>query len=70
MVGLNWTVISIMTILCFGLGAIWHGPIFGKLWMRIHHGKDSFNAKEMEEATKGMWKLMVTEFIATLLMVI
>jgi hypothetical protein len=70
MVGLNWTLIAIMTVACFALGAVWHGPLFGKLWMRIHHGKDSFNAKEMEEATKGMWKLMVTEFVATGLMVI
>ncbi len=62
--------IVIMTVAGFALGAVWHGPLFGKLWMRIHHGKDSFNAKEMEEATKGMWKLMVTEFVATLLMVI
>lgn len=67
---LPWMLIAIMTVACFALGAIWHGPIFGKLWMRIHHGKDSFNAKEMEEATKGMWKLMVTEFVATFLMVI
>jgi Protein of unknown function (DUF1761) len=70
MVGLNWTLIAIMTVACFALGAVWHGPLFGKLWMRIHHGKDSFNAKEMAEATKGMWKLMVTEFVATGLMVI
>jgi Protein of unknown function (DUF1761) len=70
MVGLNWTLIVIMTVACFVLGAVWHGPLFGKLWMRIHHGKDSFNAKEMAEATKGMWKLMVTESVATGLMVI
>jgi hypothetical protein len=70
MVGLNWALIAIMTVACFALGAVWHGPLFGKLWMRIHHGKDSFNAKEMAEATKGMWKLMVIEFVATGLMVI
>lgn len=69
-VTLPWMMIVIMTVAGFALGAVWHGPLFGKLWMRIHHGKDSFNAKEMEEATKGMWKLMVTEFVATLLMVI
>jgi hypothetical protein len=70
MTTLPWMTIVIMTIACFALGAVWHGPLFGKLWMRIHHGKDSFNAQEMAEATKGMWKLMVTEFVATLLMVI
>ena len=70
MLELNWMMIVIMTIVCFALGAVWHGPIFGKLWMRIHHGKDSFNEAEMKKITEGMWKLMVTELVATLLMVI
>lgn len=70
MATLPWMTIVIMTVAYFALGAVWHGPIFGKLWMRIHHGKDSFNTKEMQESMKGMWKLMVTEFVATLLMVI
>ena len=68
-VSLNWVAIAIMTVACFALGALWHSPLFGKLWMRIHHGKDSFNAKEMEESMKGMWKLMLAEFVATFLMV-
>jgi glycerol uptake facilitator-like aquaporin len=69
MATLPWMLIAIMTVACFALGALWHGPLFGKLWMRIHHGKDSFNAKEMEESMKGMWKLMLAEFVATFLMV-
>ena len=68
-VTLPWMIIIIMTVACFALGAVWHGPLFGKLWMRIHHGKNSFNAKEMEESMKGMWKLMVAEFVATLFIV-
>ena len=66
---LPWMTIAIMTVACFALGAVWHGPLFGKLWMRIHHGKDSFNEAEMQESMKDMWKLMVAEFIATGLMV-
>ena len=67
---LPWVTIILMTVLSFAFGALWHGPLFGKLWMRIHHGKDSFNAKEMQESMKGMWKLMVSEFVATFLMVV
>ena len=66
---LPWMTIAIMTVASFALGAVWHGPLFGKLWMRIHHGKDSFNEAEMQESMKDMWKLMVAEFIATGLMV-
>lgn len=61
MLELNWMIIIIMTIACFALGAVWHGPLFGKIWMRIHHGKDSFNEAEMKQSMEGMWKLMVTE---------
>lgn len=68
-VSLNWIAIAIMTVACFALGALWHGPLFGKLWMRIHHGKDSFTDAEMKKATVGMWKLMLAEFVATFLMV-
>lgn len=70
MEGLNWTLIIIMTIASFALGAIWHGPIFGKIWMRIHHGNKGMSDAEMKNAMKGMWKLMLAEFVATLLMVI
>jgi hypothetical protein len=69
-VTLNWTAIVVMTIACFALGALWHGPIFGKLWMKIHHGKDSFNDAEMKKAMVGMWKLMLAEFVATFFMVV
>ncbi len=62
--------IIISTVIMFGIGAVWHGPIFGKLWMRIHHGTDTFNDTEMKKAMKGMWKSMLIEFIAGLLMVI
>lgn len=70
MVTLNWIAIIISTVISFAIGAVWHGPIFGKLWMRIHHGKDSFNDAEMKKSMEGMWKLMVTEFVASLLMII
>ena len=67
---LNWMMIIIATILSFAIGAVWHGPIFGKLWMRIHHGKDTFSDAEMKKQMVGMWKIMLTEFLATLIMII
>jgi glycerol uptake facilitator-like aquaporin len=38
--------------------------------MKIHHGEKKFSDKEMKEMTAGMWKLLITEFIVTFLMVI
>ena len=67
---LNWWAIGSITLIAFIGGAIWHGPLFGKLWIKIHHGEKKIPDKEMKEMRKGMWKLLVTEFIATLLMII
>lgn len=67
---LNWLAIGIMTVASFALGALWHGPLFGKLWMRIHHGDQKMTDAEMQKTMEGMWKIMLAEFVATLLMVI
>ncbi len=66
---LNWGAILVMTIVSFALGALWHGPLFGKLWMRIHHGEKKFTDAEMKKSMEGMWKIMLAEFVATLFMV-
>lgn len=35
---LPWMQIFIMTIVSWIGGALWFGPLFGKVWMKIHHG--------------------------------
>ena len=69
MVSLNWLGIIIIAMGIFVIGNFWFGPLFGKTWMRIHHGSDRMSESEMKKAMKGMWKLMLTEFIATFIMV-
>lgn len=66
---LNYVAILVVTLLSFFGGAMWHGPLFGKLWMKIHHGDKTFSKEEMAELSKGMWKLLLTEFVMTLLMI-
>lgn len=29
----NWLAVIVATFLCFGLGALWYGPLFGTAWM-------------------------------------
>jgi Protein of unknown function (DUF1761) len=65
---LNWLVISVVTVGNFILGALWFSLFFGKQWMQIHHGDKVPSEAEMAEMSKGMWVLMVSEFIATTLM--
>jgi hypothetical protein len=67
---LNWIAISVVTVANFILGALWFSLFFGKQWMQIHHGDKVPSEAEMAEMSKGMWVLMVSEFIATTLMII
>lgn len=66
---LNYIAIFTITLVAFFGGAFWHGPLFGKLWMKIHWGEKKISDKQMKEMTKGMWKQLLAEFIATLFMI-
>ena len=32
----SWLSVLVATVLSFGLGALWYGPLFGKAWMAEH----------------------------------
>ena len=63
---LNWTAIIVLAIAQFAVGSLWFWPLFGKIWMRIHH-KTTLTKVQEQEMMKGMRKLMLTEFIASFL---
>ena len=69
-ISLNWLAIGVCTLIMFMGGAFWHGPIFGKLWMKIHHGDKQFTPEENAILMKWMWKLMLTEAVASFLMIV
>jgi F0F1-type ATP synthase assembly protein I len=64
-----WAILGV-TIGTFFFGAFWFSVPFAKAWMKIHHGDKEFSKEEMKEMEKGMWKLMLSEFIATLLITV
>lgn len=33
---LNWLAVGVSALAYFSLGAIWFGPVFGKMWMKGH----------------------------------
>ncbi len=61
---LNYTLITIATIVQFIVGAIWFTAIFGKAWGKIM-GVDCTSPEAMKEASKGMGKFMVLQLILT-----
>ncbi len=69
-ISFNWIAICVVTLGFWIGGALWFGPIFGKVWMRIHHGEKKFTDEEMKKAMSGMWKLLVTELISNFVMIV
>ena len=56
-----WAVI-VSAVVSMGIGAIWYSKaLFGNTWMALT-GQTSMNP----DASKGMWKLYLGQFIATL----
>lgn len=64
--GINFLAIAIATIIDFVFGAIWYGPIFGKLWGKIH-GFDKLSKAVQQEMMKQMGPLYGVQFAVTLL---
>ena len=62
---INYIAILVATVVQFIIGAIWYMPLFGGLWGRIH-GFESHSPEAQEEMRKGMWPLLVGQFIVTL----
>lgn len=46
------------------LGAIWYGPLFGKLWIKAH----GYSEQDLEEMKKGMGKAYGISFLCYLVM--
>jgi hypothetical protein len=62
---INYLAVFIATIAQFIIGAIWYMPLFGKLWGKIH-GMESLTPEQQSMMQKGMWPLLVVQFITTL----
>lgn len=62
---MNYLAILIAAIAGTVIGALWYGPVFGKLWIRL----SGFTKKDMEKAKKqGMGKSYTLAFLGTLIM--
>ena len=62
---INYLAVVVAAIATFVLGFLWHGPLFGKLWLQW----SGFTQKQIDESKKkGMCKTMVVAFLTTLVM--
>jgi Protein of unknown function (DUF1761) len=67
MVPVNYTAILIAALAAFIIGFLWHGPLFGKTWMRLTEHK-MLTGEDMEKAKANMWKPLTWNFLSNLVM--
>ncbi len=60
----NWLAVIVSAIAVFIMGFLWHGPLFGKLYMKLA----GFTQKDKEKAMKkGMGKSYFLSLISTII---
>lgn len=60
---INYGVVLVAAIASMAVGALWYGPVFGKLWIKLSRMTDKQLA---ESKKKGMGKSYALAFIGTL----
>ena len=64
-INIHYPVLLLAVVSCFVLGFLWHGPLFGKVWIRLSGLTD----EQLKAArAKGMAKPMILNFMGNLLM--
>ena len=63
-VEINYLAVLAAAIASFVIGFVWHGPLFGKQWMKLM----GFTEKSMKEMKLTPVQAMAGGFVATLLM--
>ncbi|MEM7109740.1 MAG: DUF1761 domain-containing protein [Bacteroidota bacterium] len=61
---LNWLAVAAATISTLVIGAVWYGPLFGKVWMQ----ENGFTEEDLKEANR--LKIYGTVFILEFVMAI
>src|SRR3972149_7558613 len=58
----NYIAVLVATIVSFGFGFLWYGPLFGKAWMKMM----GFTEKSMKGMKTSMGKSMAFGFVGLL----
>lgn len=55
--------ILVCGIAAMAIGATWHGPLFGKMYIRAIGGDPNMPPEKMKELQKKMWQLYILQFV-------
>lgn len=64
---INFAAVSVAAIAAFTLGFLFHGPLFGKLWMRLANVHPTGNEKFSDMTPQMAWNLLVNFITAFVL---
>jgi hypothetical protein len=69
-IDINWWAILVTTVISFGLGNLWFGPLFGKYWMKVVLGMTPEECKKnMDPAMKrAMVRSMILTVVTSVIM--
>ncbi len=60
---INWLMILVCGVAAMVIGATWHGPLFGKAFMRALGADMNMSPEKMAEIQKKMWQLYILQFV-------
>ncbi len=67
MMYVNYAAVLLAGIVSMGIGSIWYGPLFGKLFMK-EMGMDAWSKEKQAAMKKSMGMSYLAQFIASLVM--
>src|SRR4051812_10168879 len=63
---INFLAVILATVVQFALGFVWYGPLFSKLWGKIH-GFDKLTKEVQQKMMKGMAPFYALQAFVTLI---
>lgn len=70
MISINITAVLMAAITAFIIGFLFHGPLFGKLWMKLANIHPTGNEKLSDMIPQMVWNLIANIVSATILSII
>jgi hypothetical protein len=64
---INWITFIIVTIIQYGIGAIWYSLIFGKQWIKINHPEGDPSKEQMKEMEKQATPYYIIQLFLTII---
>ncbi len=70
MLSINFIAVLVAALAAFVVGFLFHGPLFGKLWMKLAHIHPTGNEKFSDMVPQMLWNILANMFTAVALAVV